>query len=257
MSLATTPVPGTVAVVTGGGHGIGRIICLAFAGVGARVVIAELDAAAGERVAAECAAAGADALAVPTDVADDGSVERMAARAAERFGGADVLVNNAAIFATVAIARDRLETLGTDEWDRVMAVNLRGPFLCARAFVPQMRARGGGRIVNISSGTALHGGGAPPHYIASKAGVIGLTRALARELGPAGITVNAIAPGATPTDATGPDERRRQEATVAARAIPRVQTPEDIAGTVLFLCSPAAGFMTGQTLAVDGGRMMR
>ena len=243
--------------MTGGGHGIGRIICLAFAGAGARVVVAELDPVAAERVARECVSAGAEALGIATDVADEASVARMAARVAERFGGADVLVNNAAIFATVAISRDRLEALETSEWDRVMAVNLRGPFLCARALVPQMRARGAGRIVNISSGTALHGGGAPPHYIASKAGVIGLTRALARELGPAGITVNAIAPGATPTEATSPEERRRQEMTVAARAIPRVQTPEDIAGTVLFLCSPAAGFMTGQTLAVDGGRMMR
>jgi len=242
--------------VTGGGHGIGRIISLAFAGIGARVVIAELDGAAAGVVADECLAAGADAIAIPTDVADEASVRRMAERVGERFGGADVLVNNAAIFATVAIARDRLEALDPGEWDRVMAVNLRGPFLCARALVPQMRARGAGRIVNISSGTALHGGGAPIHYIASKAGVIGLTRALARELGPAGITVNAIAPGATPTDATSPDERRRQEATVAARAIPRIQTPEDIAGTVLFLCSAAAGFMTGQTLSVDGGRVM-
>ncbi|MHB8631891.1 MAG: SDR family NAD(P)-dependent oxidoreductase, partial [Candidatus Limnocylindria bacterium] len=255
--LGSVPAAGTVAVVTGGGHGIGRIICLAFAGIGARVVVAELDGAAGGAVADECAALGTEAIAIATDVGDEASVRRMADRVGERFGGADVRVNNAAIFATVAIAHDRLEALDAAEWDRVMAVNLRGPFLCARALVPQMRARRAGRIVNISSGTALHGGGAPIHYIASKAGVIGLTRALARELGPAGVTVNAIAPGATPTEATDAEERRRQEATVAARAIPRIQTPEDIAGTVLFLCSPAAGFMTGQTLAVDGGRMMR
>lgn len=221
------------------------------------MVVAELDGAAAGAVAAECAATGAEAIAIETDVADDASVLRMADGVADRFGGADVLVNNAAIFATVAIANDRLERLTTGEWDRVMTVNLRGPFLCARALVPQMRARGSGRIVNISSGTALHGGGAPTHYIASKAGIIGLTRALARELGPAGITVNAIAPGATPTAATTAEERGRQAATVAARAIPRIQTPEDIAGTVLFLASPAAAFITGQTLAVDGGRMMR
>jgi len=243
--------------VTGGGHGIGRIICLAFAGIGARVVVAELDGDAGEAVASECAEAGAGSLAIPTDVADETSVLRMASGVADRFGGADVLVNNAAIFATVAIASGGLDALEIGEWDRVLAVNLRGPFLCARALVPQMRARGGGRIVNISSGTAFHGGGAPIHYVASKAGVIGLTRSLARELGPAGITVNAIAPGATPTEATSAEERRRQAATIAARAIPRIQTPEDVAGTVLFLASPAAAFMTGQTLAVDGGRMMR
>lgn len=243
--------------MTGGGNGIGRIICLALAGAGARVVVAELDAVAAERVAAECRALGPAAIAVATDVADEASIARMAERVAETFGGADVLVNNAAIFATVAISSDGLETLSAREWDRVMAVNLRGPFLCAQALVPHMRARGSGRIVNISSGTAFHGGGAPVHYIASKAGVIGLTRALARELGPAGITVNAIAPGATPTEATSPAERDRQAATIAARAIARMQTPEDVAGAVLFLASPAAAFITGQTLVVDGGRMMR
>jgi 3-oxoacyl-[acyl-carrier protein] reductase len=243
--------------VTGGGNGIGRIICLALAGAGARVVVAELDGSAAERVAAECRAVGPEAIGVATDVADEASVGRMAERVAGAFGGADVLVNNAAIFATVAIANDGVETLRGAEWDRVMAVNLRGPFLCAKVLVPQMRVRGGGRIVNISSGTALHGGGAPVHYVASKAGVIGLTRALARELGRAGITVNAIAPGATPTEATSPEERSRQAATIAARSIPRMQIPEDVAGTILFLASPAASFITGQTLAVDGGRMMR
>ncbi|GAC1697693.1 MAG: 3-oxoacyl-ACP reductase FabG [Candidatus Limnocylindrales bacterium] len=243
--------------MTGGGNGIGRIICLALAGAGLRIVVAELDGSAAERVAAECRAAGSEAIGVATDVADEASVGRMGDRVAGAFGGADLLVNNAAIFATVAIAHDGVETLRGVEWDRVMAVNLRGPFLCAKALVPQMRFRGGGRIVNISSGTALHGGGAPLHYVASKAGVIGLTRALARELGPAGITVNAIAPGATPTEATSAEERSRQAATIAARSIPRMQTPEDVAGTILFLASPAASFITGQTLAVDGGRMMR
>ena len=190
-----------------------------------------------------------------TDVADETSVARMAASAAERFGGVDVLVNNAAVFATVPLSRVPVERLTVAEWDLVMAVNLRGPFLCARALAPQMRARGGGRIVNVSSGMAFHGGGWP-HYVASKAGLLGLTRALARELGRDGITVNAIAPGATPTDATTDEERRRQEATVAARALARVQTPDDIIGVVLFLASPAAAFITGQTLVVDGGRVM-
>ena len=179
----------------------------------------------------------------------------MAAAAAERFGGVDVLVNNAAVFATVPLTRVPIERLPIEEWDLVMAVNLRGPFLCTRALAPQMRARGGGRIVNISSGTAFHGGGWP-HYVASKAGLIGLTRALARELGRDGITVNAVAPGATPTEATTDEERRRQETTVAARALARVQTPDDIVGAVLFLASPAAAFITGQTLVVDGGRVM-
>jgi 3-oxoacyl-[acyl-carrier protein] reductase len=147
--------------------------------------------------------------------------------------------------------------LSQSEWDRVLAVNLRGAFLCSRAFVPHMLAREGGRIVNIASAAAFHGGGAPLHYVASKAGLIGLTKALARELGPLGITVNAIAPGATLTSSTSDDERTRQQSTIAARAIPREELPNDIVGAVLFLASPAAAFITGQTLVVDGGRIMR
>jgi 3-oxoacyl-[acyl-carrier protein] reductase len=196
-------------------------------------------------------------MAAGVDVADAASVAALAAAVVERFGGADVLVNNAAVFATVPLRRVPLEELTVAEWDRLMAVNLRGPFLCARAFAPQMAVRGAGRIVNVSSGTAFHGGGAPLHYVASKAGIVGLTRALARELGPRGITVNAIAPGATATEATTPEERARQQATIAARAIPRAETPDDIVGAVLFLASPAAAFITGQTLVVDGGRVMR
>jgi 3-oxoacyl-[acyl-carrier protein] reductase len=221
------------------------------------VVVADLDEPGARAVAAECEGSGVDALGLGVDVADEASVAAMAARLAERFGGADVLVNNAAIFATVPARRVPLADLGVEEWDRLMAVNLRGPFLCARALAPQMAERGGGRIVNISSGTAFHGGGAGLHYVTSKAGIIGLTRALARELGSKGITVNAVAPGATPTEATTPEERARQDATIAARAIPRAQTPDDIVGAVLFLASPAAAFITGQTLVVDGGRVLR
>lgn len=241
--------------MTGGGHGIGRAACLAFAAAGAHVAVAELDKAAAVAVARECEAY-AEAVGVPTDVSDEESVRDMAEAVARRFGGADVLVNNAAVFATVPLARLECERLPAAEWDRVLGVNLRGPFLCARALVPQMKARGGGRIVNVASGTAFHGGGAPLHYVASKAGVIGLTRALARELGRYGITVNAVAPGATVTEATSEEERRRMEASIAARALARVETPEDIVGAMLYLASPAAAFVTGQTLVVDGGRVM-
>lgn len=192
-----------------------------------------------------------------TDVSDEASVSRMVEAATVRFGRVDVLVNNAAIFATVPLTRVRAEDLAVGEWERVLAVNLRGPFLCSRAVIPGMKERRAGRIVNVSSGTAFHGGGAPVHYIASKAGVLGLTRALARELGPFGITVNALAPGATVTEATGEAERGRMEATIGARAIARAQVPDDLVGAALFLASAAAGFVTGQTLVVDGGRVMR
>ncbi len=224
-----------------------------FAGVGSRVVIADIDGAAAADAAHEIG--GTDALAIQVDVADERSVAKMVAAVVDRFGGADVLVNNAAVYATVPIRRAPLEALTVAEWDQVMAVNLRGSFLCARAVAASMKARGGGRIINISSGTALNGTGAL-HYAASKAGVIGFTRTLARELGPHGITVNAVAPGATLTDATSPEDRRRHAASVATRAIPRVETPHDIVGAVLFLASPAAAFITGQTLVVDGGRAM-
>jgi 3-oxoacyl-[acyl-carrier protein] reductase len=251
------PAARRVVVVTGGGHGIGRQYCLEFARTASRVVVADVDAVAARDVARECIGLGADAMDAIVDVADEVSVRRLAAAVENVFGGADVLVNNAAIFATVALSYIGLRDLSQSEWDRVLAVNLRGAFLCSRAFVPHMLAREGGRIVNIASAAAFHGGGAPLHYVASKAGLIGLTKALARELGPLGITVNAIAPGATLTSSTSDDERTRQQSTIAARAIPREELPNDIVGAVLFLASPAAAFITGQTLVVDGGRIMR
>ncbi len=220
------------------------------------MVVADVDGRAAEAVARECAGLGSDAFSVAVDVADEASVAALADAVRTRSGGADVLVNNAAVFATVPLRRVGVEGLSVLEWDQVMEVNVRGTFLCARAFVPQMRARGGGRIVNVSSGTAFHGGGAPFHYVTSKAAVIGLTRALARELGRDGITVNAVAPGATPTEATTEEERERQSLTIAARAIGRPEAPGDLVGAVLFLASPAASFITGQTLVVDGGRVM-
>ncbi len=239
--------------MTGGGHGIGREYCRAFAGVGARVVTADIDGAAAAEVAREIGSA--DALAIRVDVADERSVAALAAAVVDRFGGVDVLVNNAAVYATVPIRRVPLETLTVAEWDQVMAVNLRGMFLCSRAVMPSMKTRSGGRIINISSGTPLSGTGAL-HYATSKAGVIGFTRTLARELGPYGITVNTLAPGPTITQATAPEDRRRHEERASTRAIPRVGMPRDVVGAALFLASPAAAFITGQMLVVDGGRVM-
>jgi 3-oxoacyl-[acyl-carrier protein] reductase len=246
-----------VVIVTGGGHGIGRTYAQRLAGEGARVVIAELDGAAGERVAAGLVAAGGDALAIRTDVADRASVDAMAAAAIGRYGRVDGLINNAAIFATIPMSRAPFDEVDIDEWDRMMAVNLRGAWLACRAVVPHMRKQRYGKIVNISSGTALKGAAGRIHYVTSKAGILGFTRTLAMEVGADNICVNCIAPGSTlseenPTE--GVVAMRSQAA--GTRALKRVQTPGDLTGAMVFFLSEDSDFITGQTLVVDGGACM-
>ena len=248
---------GRVAIVTGGGHGIGRAYALRLASEGARLVIAELDEAAAHAVAAELQAAGHEALGLRTDVADKASCERMAQAALQRFGRIDVLVNNAAIFATVPMSRSPFDQIAVEEWDRMMTVNLRGTWLASCAVIPQMRAQGGGKIINISSGTAIKGSPSRIHYVTSKAGILGFTKTLANEVGKDNICVNCVAPGSTLSE-ENPDEgivKMRQAAT-ATRALKRVQTPEDLTGAVVFFASADSDFITGQTLVVDGGSCM-
>ena len=249
---------GRVAIVTGGGHGIGRAYALGLAQEGARVAIAELDAAAAEEVAAEVRAAGGEAVAIPTDVSDERSAMNMARVTAERLGGIDILVNNASIFATVPMSRVGFEQISVDEWDRLMAVNLKGPWLCVRAVVPYMRQRGKGKIINISSGTILDGGaGTRAHYVASKAGVIALTRTLACELGDDNINVNTLAPGSTLSEKDPSEEIINfRQARVGNRAIKRVQRPDDLVGPLLFLASDDSDFMTGEVVHANGGLYM-
>ena len=245
---------GKTVVVTGGGHGIGRAYSERFGREGARVVVAELDEAAARDVADNIERAGGEALAMPTDVASWSSAQAMAERAVERFGGIDGLVNNAAIFSTIPIARVGFEQIDEGEWDRVMEVNVKGVWLCCRAVVPAMRRRGGGSIVNIASGTVFNGTPTRVHYVASKAAVVGITRVLSRELGGDNIRVNAIAPGNTLSEENpSPEILRMREAAVSARSLKRVQRPDDIVGSVLFMLSDDAAFITGQTLLVDGG----
>src|SRR3989454_7035877 len=229
---------GKVAIITGGGHGIGKAYALGMAREGAKVVIAEIDAVAAEAAAVDLRRQGFEAIAARTDVADTSSVDAMAARAVEAFGRIDVLVNNAAIFATVPMSRSPFDEIGIEEWDRMMAVNLRGTWLASRAVVPHMRKRGYGKIINISSGTALKGSASRIHYVTSKAGVLGFTRTLAQELGKDGICVNCVAPGRTLSE-ENPSEGivRMRSAAAEDRAIQRVQKPEDLVGAIVFFAS--------------------
>jgi 3-oxoacyl-[acyl-carrier protein] reductase len=248
---------GKSAIVTGGAHGIGRAYCLGLAREGAKIAVADLDLAGAEEVANAVERAGARAIPIEVDVSSEQSTLAMARATAEAFGGIDILVNNAAIFETVPMSRVGFMEVGVEEWDRLMAVNLKGPWLCARAVFPYMKEQAAGKIINVSSGT-VHGGSATrPHYVASKAGVIGLSRNLARELGEYNINVNTISPGSTLTDdlPEGADLATRERA-VQARAIKRIQVPEDLVGAVIFLASSASDFMTGQVVNVDGGAVM-
>lgn len=244
-----------VVIVTGGGHGIGKAYCLGFANSGSRVVIADIDKAAAEQVAAQIEQERKlEALAVHTDVSDERSAKEMTAAALQRFGRIDVLINNAAIFATIPMNRGRIETIDPQEWDRLMAVNLRGLFFCCRAVLPAMRTQKSGKIINIASGTVFAGSPGRIHYVTSKAATIGFSRTLAREVGGDNITVNVLAPGNTLSEENPTEETiRLRQSSAGLRALKRIQLPSDVVGAMLFLASPLSDFMTGQTVNVDGG----
>lgn len=244
---------GRVAIVTGGGKGIGAHYVRGLAYAGARVVAADIDGDAAEETAQQCNAAGASAMGIRADVSDPASVEEMIQATVGRYGRVDVLVNNAALYAALLPKRPFWE-LEAEDWDRVLAVNVKSLFLCVRAALPYLKDSTHGRVINITSGTFWSGSTGFLHYVTSKGAVIGFTRALAREVGPFGITVNAIAPGLTASETALPSYREGElEARAAARSIQRVQVPEDLVGTVIFLAGDASAFMTGQTLVVDGG----
>jgi NAD(P)-dependent dehydrogenase (short-subunit alcohol dehydrogenase family) len=237
-----------VVLITGAAQGIGLQFARAFAASEYSVALTDIDPAV-EGAAADLKK---PALGLVMDVSDESSVDNAVSIIDGQLGPPAVLINNAALFTALPF----ISTLDVDvnTWDRVMAINLRGPFLCIRRVVPGMMAAGFGRVINISSTTALTGGRGRPHYAASKAGVIGLTRALAKEMGPEGITVNAIAPGGTESDNVRAKYTAEWlQSTVAGRAIGRAQLPEDLVGAALFLASPQASMITGQTIVVDGG----
>ena len=228
-----------VVIVTGGGHGIGKAYCLGFGRAGARVVAADIDGPAAESVAAQVGKeSGAQSLALRVDVADEESTQRMAALTLERFGRIDVLVNNAAIFATIPMNRGGIETIDPKEWDRLMAVNLKGLFFCCRAVLPTMRRQKSGKIINIASGTVFSGSAGRIHYVTSKAGVIGFTRAMGKELGQFGVRVNALAPGYCLTEGGLELSQGNQEFLDGRKANQALNerngTPEDVAGLTVF-----------------------
>jgi 3-oxoacyl-[acyl-carrier protein] reductase len=246
---------GRSVLITGGGKGIGKVYAEEFAKVGARVAAADIDSDAAKGVAASLVKAGLDAIAIGVDISDEASTKAMAAAVLDRFGAIDVLINNASLMS--ALPRRSWLEIPVEEWDRVMAVNLRGMFLTCRAAFPAMKAQGRGKIVNISSSRFWEGTPNRLHYTTSKAGVIGLTRALAREVAEFGITVNALTPGMTQSETQVASSSGNYLATrIAGRAIERVQYPGDLVGAVMFLASPASDFMTGQTINVDGGKSM-
>ncbi|MCW2855474.1 MAG: hypothetical protein JWR52_1089 [Marmoricola sp.] len=242
-------------MVTGGGRGIGACYVRAFCELGADVVIADMAREDGETLASDLRATGRRARFAEVDVTNAASVTAAIAAAG---GTIDVLVNNAAIY--MALGRKQaFDQISNDEWDRVMAVNVRGPWECSKAVTPGMRKQGWGRIINVASAVAFTGGDGFAHYVASKAAVAGLTRALARELGKSGVTVNSVAPGLVDNDASRAlnDNDYMVDRAAAGRAIPRGMVPEDLVGAVLFLASPESSFITGQTIVVDGGTLMR
>lgn len=243
---------GQVALVTGASTGIGRATARAFAEAGAAVVVADVNDEQGEATAAEICDGGGRAIYVHADVADAGQVSAMVERAVSEFGRLDHAFNNAGIEGDPA----PLAECPRENWDRTLAVNLTGVFLCLQAEIPALRDSGGGSIVNCASIAGLNGFPSLAAYVSSKHGVNGLTKSAALELAPEGIRVNSVCPGAIDTEMVARvavEQPEMIERTIAAHPLCRLGLPEEIASTVLWLCSDAAGFVTGQAIAVDGG----
>jgi NAD(P)-dependent dehydrogenase (short-subunit alcohol dehydrogenase family) len=245
---------GSVALVTGGGSGMGRAAALAFAREGARVVIADIHGSDAEMTARMITAASGEARAMEVDVSHPAQVEVMVQGTITAWGRLDCAFNNAGI----NIEHGPLAECSEEEWDRVLAVNLKGVWLCMKAEIPRMTTGGGGRIVNNASIVGLAGSRNTPAYVASKHGIVGLTRAAALEYGQAGIRVNAVCPGAIKTQMylqREGDDPENNARIAAANPLNRLGSAEDVASAVLWLCSDASAFVTGHCLIVDGGEM--
>lgn len=241
--------------MTGAAQGLGAEFAVALANAGAAVVVG--DVASTSETCEAIRSKGGQVEGMMLDVTSSSSVQAFIDRAISEFGQLDILVNNAAISGTIQLGA--LSDISSEDWDRVMTVNVRGTFECIKAAIPPMKSRGYGKIINLSSGTAIKGSPGQPHYVASKGAIISLTRAAARELGEFGIRVNALAPGLTMS------ERMKENpswsstmiaSNIATRAIKREAVPADLLGALIFLASPESDFVTGQTLSVDGGSAM-
>jgi len=242
-------VNGKVAIVTGGAQGIGRAIAEGLSGAGARVVIADL------KGAEEAAAEFPDGVGLTVDVSREDDVQRMADTAVERCGSIDILINNAGLYASLEMRP--FDQIPLEEWRQVMDVNVASMFLTCRAVVPAMRGQGGGRIVNISSGTPFRGVPFLLHYVTSKGAIVAFTRALAKELGKDNVLVNCVAPGFTMSAGVQAHPEvieKLRDVSISSRTLQRDQLPEDVVGAVVFLCGPGATFVTGQTMVIDGGQ---
>jgi NAD(P)-dependent dehydrogenase (short-subunit alcohol dehydrogenase family) len=240
---------GKVAVVTGAAQGIGNAIAKGLAAEGARIVVADVSRAE------EAADEFADGIGLTVDVADEAQVELLAQEVVDRCGSIDILVNNAGVYASLQMRP--FTEIPVEEWRQVMDVNVLSMFLTTRAVVPRMREQGGGRIVNISSGTPFRGVPFLLHYVTSKGAIVALTRALAKELGRDEVLVNCVAPGFTMSDGVREHPEvieALREVSVSSRTLQRDQEPEDVVGAVVFLCGPGATFVTGQTIVIDGGQ---
>jgi len=242
-----------VAIVTGAAQGIGRTYSKALAAEGAKVVLTDVLDCSTAALEIETTFKGSETLSLSTDVSDEASTELMVADTLKHFGRIDILVNNAAIFGT--LIPGSFEDIEVAEWDKLMAVNVKGPWLCTKAATPSMRDQGFGKIINIASGTVFKGSPGILHYVSSKGAILAMTRSLSRELGDDGISVNTIAPGLTMSENVLNSEKHMamRDDNTASRALKRHETPEDLIGALIFLSSDDSNFVTGQCLVVDGG----
>lgn len=242
-----------VAVVTGTAQGLGRAFCLKLAEEGAKVAAADINLVGAEETVKLIRERGGEAFAIKVDVTKEEDVQRMVEETVAKFGGIDILLNNAAIY--YGLVRKPFFEIDPAEFDKVLAVNIKGIWMATKAVYPIMKLRGKGKVINISSGTFLTGSNGLVHYVASKGGVVGLTRALAREVGKDNICVNAVAPGFTNTEASAV-LASLEKYDVSKNCIPRLGQPQDLIGIVAFLASEQSDFISGQQILVDGGRQM-